>query len=227
VKIRRIDVAQRSDEWWQARCGLLTSSVAADVFREGRKKNEESYQKRDLRIRIALERITDVPQDEDTFVTREMQRGIDREGDARRAYEALRGEIIDPVGFLACDDPLVGTSPDGLVGEDGGVEVKCPKSAIHIGYLKGVAACLLDHVHPFHAIPNDYLFQMRHHLWVTDRQWWDFVSFDDRMPEPLQLCVIRLERDHAELPAYNLAIRLFLKTVDEEVATIRALQVAA
>lgn len=212
-----IDVEQRSAEWFTARCGRFTSSNAADIFKEGRKKGEESFAKRDLRIRLALERMTNRAQDEDPFVTKEMQRGIDTERAARLAYEARTGDPVMPSGFLAHTRLLAGTSLDGYVGEFEGVtEFKCPKSATHIVNIKSK------------AIPSEYIPQIRHHLWmVPQAEWCDFVSFDDRLPEPLQLAIVRAYRKDLDIPGYDAAARQFLADVDAEVAALTALTMAA
>lgn len=208
-----VNVDQRSEDWFKARCGRLTSSVADVLFKEGKKKGEESYQRRDLRIRLALERITGRPQDEDTYVNAAMQRGIDREVDARLAYEAATGQLVREAGFLAHTAHLVGTSLDGYLGEfEGVVELKCPKSATHIGYLRNK------------ALPPEYLNQIRHHVWVSGAAWADFVSFDDRLPEHLQLVIYRVTREQLDIPGYEKAALAFLAEVEAEAAALQALR---
>lgn len=200
-----IDVPQRSPEWFAARCGRLTSSNAADLFKEGRKKGEESIAKRDLRIRLALERITNRTQDDEGFQSKEMIRGIETEAAARLAYEAKTGELVQQAGFLSHTKHLAGCSVDGYVdGFAGIVEFKCPKSATHIGYLRSK------------SIPLEYQQQIRHHVWVSDAQWADFVSFDDRLPEPLQLSIVRVTRAALDIPGYEAAALAFLAEVDRE-----------
>ena len=212
-----IDAPQRSNEWFAARCGRLTSSCADLLFKEGRKKGTESVQRRDLRIRLALERVTGVPMDDDDAKSKDMQRGIDREADARLAYEAACGVLVEQVGFISHNTLLVGSSPDGVAdvtaeGIEGIVELKCPKSATHIEYLRTK------------AIPDEYLAQIRHHVWVSGAQWCDFVSFDDRMPAHLQLVVYHVTREALELSAYEAAVHAFLKEVDAEVEALKALR---
>jgi hypothetical protein len=208
-----IDVPQRSPEWFSARAGRLTSSNADCLFKEGKKKGEESYQRRDLRIRLALERMTGQAQDDETHITAAMQRGIDREADARLAYEAEMGVLVEQSGFLAHASAMAGTSLDGHVDDfDGIVELKCPKSATHIGYLKSK------------EIPPEYLPQIRHHVWITGAQWADFVSFDDRLPEHLRLVMYRVTRAQLDIPGYEAAALAFLKDVDAEIAALSALR---
>lgn len=202
---------QRSPEWLQARAGRLTGTGAKDMLAKGRG-SAEAVSRRDLRLRLALERLTGVPQ-EDGYTNAAMQRGIDKEPEALAAYEAKTGLTVWPVGIVLHDDLLAGCSPDGTVADMTGiVEVKCPKSATHLEYLRdGIA-------------PPDYMPQITHNLWITGAQWCDFVSFDDRFPEDLQLVIYRVERDHVDLKAYELIVRMFLAEVDRELEAVKALR---
>ena len=201
---------QRSPEWFAARCGRLTGSVAGDML--ATIKSGEAAARRDLRARIVVERLTGEPQ-EDGYVNAVMQRGIDKEPEAFAAYEALTGNLVRRTGFLSHTSLMVGCSLDGDVDNFTGIiEVKCPKSATHIEYLKAG-----------NRIPSRHVPQITHNLWVTGAQWCDFVSFDDRLPEGGQLVVLRVERDEAAISAYELAVSLFLSEVDKEVETVRAL----
>lgn len=216
MKFTVIDVPQNSPEWFASRAGRLTSSCADVIFMQGRSKGSESTTKRDLRIRLALERITGRSLDGEGYQSADMKYGSSREPDARMAYEAHTGVLLNTVGFLAVDGMLLGASPDGIVGDfAGGAEIKCPKSATHLEYLRTP------------GIPSDYLPQMRHQLLVTGAPWWDFVSFDDRMPDDLQLVVRRLWAKDADLPAHELACRAFLYEVEREMEAIEALRKVA
>lgn len=207
-----IDTEQRSPEWFRARAGRLTSSDAAKLFMEGKKKGEESYQRRDLRIRLALERMTGEPDDDDTYKTPAMQRGIELEAAARRAYEAATGMLAQQVGFLAHNTHMAGTSLDAYADDfEGVIEMKCPKSSTHIGYMRAK------------QIPPEYLAQIRHHVWVTGAQWADFVSYDDRLPEGGRLVVYRVTREQLDIPGYQTAALAFLAEVEAEIAALRAL----
>lgn len=209
---------QRSPEWFAARAGRLTSSVAKCLFAEGKKKGEESYQRRDLRIRLALERMTGQPQDEDSWQSDAMRRGVEREADARLAYEAETGTLVEQAGFLSLNAHMAGTSLDGYVEDFAGiVELKCPKSATHIGYLRQATP----------EIPAEYLPQIKHHLWVTGAQWADFVSFDDRLPEHLRLVIYRVMRDQLDIPGYEKTALAFLAEVAAEVEALKALRTVA
>lgn len=199
---------QRTPAWYQARVGRLTGSAAADML--ATIKSGEAAARRDLRVRLVVERLTGQPQ-EDGFTNAAMQRGIEKEPDALTAYETLTGSMAWPSGFLAHDELMAGCSPDGLVDDGHGVlELKCPKSATHLAYLKAG------------QIPSIYRPQVAHNLWITGAAWCDFVSFDDRFPAELQLVRYRLLASDVDLKAYELAVRLFLGEVDKEVAELTA-----
>lgn len=216
MNVTLVNVPQRSPEWFAARCGRLTSSEAHVIFMQGRSKGSESTTKRDLRIRLALEQLTGKSQDGDGYQSKDMAYGVEREPDARLAYEAHTGTLLREVGFVSSNDLLIGTSPDGYVGEfEGGVEFKVPRTATHLDYLRDP------------NVPADYICQLRHHLLVTGAEFWDFCSFDDRLPEPLQLCIRRLWAKDAQLPAHKLAVVNFLAEVEKEKAAIEAMAGAA
>lgn len=206
-----LDAPQRSQEWHQARVGRLTGSVAGDML-DTIKGGGPGYKRRDLLARLVCERLTGQPQ-EDGYVNATMQRGIDKEPDAFSAYEAHTGNLVRRTGFLAADDLPVGCSLDGDVGDFAGiVELKCPKSATHLGYLES------------RELPASHRPQLIHNMWVTGAQWCDFVSFDDRFPEDLQLFLVRIERTpelQIEIAAYEKVALEFLAQVDAKVAALR------
>lgn len=202
---------QRSPEWHAARCGKLTGSRVDEMLTQPRKGATESVTKRDLRIQLACELLTGIPQDEG-YVNGDMRRGIEKEAAAIAAYEAASGLIVRRTGFLAHDSLRTGCSLDGHVGDFAGtVEVKCPKSATHLEYLRA------------RTVPTEYMRQITHHLWMTGAAWSDFISFDDRFPLPLRLLRIRVTRESVDLAAYELALRAFLSEVEQEVASIHRL----
>lgn len=208
------DVRQRSDQWHALRCGRFTASQAAAMLSQG-KGNAESVGRRDLRLQIVCERLTGQSQD-DAFVSPAMQRGTEKEADAFAAYEALTGNVATSVGFVSHDTLLAGCSPDGVIGVfEGLLELKCPKTATHLYYLRSK------------TVPKDYLAQIHHALWITGAQWCDFVSFDDRLPAHLQVVHLRVPRVEVDITAYQLAARLFLSEVDAEVAALSSALVEA
>jgi hypothetical protein len=142
-----------------------------------------------------------------------MARGIEREPDAIAAYELRTGELVQPVGCCLHDTVQAGYSPDGFVGDEGLLEVKCPRSATHLGYLRTG------------GVPKEYLPQLTHALWLTGRPWIDFVSFDDRLPERLQLFLVRHYWKESDVRSYALAVELFLGEVERELEAIQQLAV--
>lgn len=204
-----ITTAQRTPEWHQARVGKFTASRAADML--ATIKSGEAAARRDLRMQLVCERLTGISQ-EDAYVSPAMQRGIDKEADAFAAYEALTGNLANTCGFLAHDSLPVGCSPDGEIdGFTGLLEIKCPKTATHVGYLRS------------QTVPRDYLAQITHALWVTGAQWCDFLSFDDRLGAPLHLFYRRVNRADVDIAAYELAATLFLSEIEKETASVKAL----
>lgn len=198
---------QRSPAWIDARLGRLTGSCVADAFAT-LKSGAESAGRRNLRLQLVLERLTGVPQ-ESGFVSADMERGVQLEPEARMAYEVETGILVRPVGFIAHDDLMAGCSPDGLTAE-GGIEIKCPKAATHLEYVRG-------------ALPNDYRLQCVHGLWLTGRAWWDFVSYHPLFPEPLRLKVTRIAATDVDLKAHEINVRCFLAEVDREETAVREL----
>lgn len=210
-----VDVEQRSAEWFAARLGRVTGTAAGPMLSKG-KGSAESVGRRDLRIRLALERLTGNSQDDGGFQTADMKRGVELEPDALAAYEVAYGAAVSKVGFVQHADLMVGHSPDGIIGDfDGLLELKCPKSATHYDYLREG------------ALPSAYLAQVTHGLYITGAKYCDFVSFDPRFPPALQLFRYRVELAPETLAAYELALKLFLSEVEREVADISKLADAA
>jgi YqaJ-like viral recombinase domain len=210
-----IDCEQRSDEWVAARAGRVTGSKAGDVL--AKIKTGEAAARRDYRFQLAIERLTGKPA-EPGYVSAEMQRGIDLEPAARLAYEAHSGLIVRETGFLSMNEIMAGCSLDGDVDDFKGlVSFKCPKSATHVEYMKA------------HRLPPAYVPQATHEMWVTGAEWYDFCSYDDRLPEGLQFFCVRVERSEfkAELAAYEIEVSKFLAEVDAEVQSLTKMRSAA
>lgn len=198
---------QRSPAWYAARLGRLTGSSAHDML--ATIKSGEAAARRNLRVRLVLERLTGVSQD-DTFQTRDMARGIELEPAAIAAYEAETGEFVRRVGFLQHHALMAGCSLDGLVAGGGILEIKCPRSANHLEYLRG-------------EVPLEYVHQCQHNLWLSGADWCDFVSYDPRFPAGLQLKITRLTMTDQQRRAYELLVRLFLTEVDKELVDVQQL----
>ncbi|RZZ85651.1 lambda exonuclease family protein [Pseudoxanthomonas winnipegensis] len=172
---------QGTDEWLALRTGKLTGSRFADLMAVTR--SGPSASRANLIVAVALERLTGEP--EQTFQNDAMRRGTALEPFARGAYEALTGELVEQVSFVTHPSlDFVGVSPDGLIGDDGLIEVKCPASQ-HKHLL-----ALRDGSHA-----KEYRWQIQGQLWVTGRQWCDAVSYDPRFPSGLQLAITRVQRD--------------------------------
>jgi predicted phage-related endonuclease len=205
-----IDVAQRSDAWQTARLGRLTSSSAAEMLAVI--KSGEAAGRRNLRIRLALERITGQSQ-ASSFQSAAMLAGIAREAEAAAHYEALTGSVLQHTGFLAHNSVMAGASLDGHVGDFAGiVELKNPIAATHLEYLTTG------------QIPGDYRKQIVHQLYVSGARWCDWLSYCPEFPIGLQVKLVRVERNDQEIASYALAAALFLKEVDAAVAAITGLQ---
>ena len=206
-----IDCEQRSPLWFQSRLGRLTASRISDAF--AKTKTGWGAGRRNLRTQLVLERLTGKSQ-ENGYVSPAMERGTLLEPDARAAYEMETGSLVSSVGFLSHPELRTGGSPDGFVGADGLIEIKCPGAAVHLEYLRG-------------GFPAEYLQQMLHLLWLSGRTWGDFVSYHPDFPEALRLKVTRIVAMTVELQAHELAVRMFLDEVDAEEQDVRGLMQAA
>ena len=207
--MRVLSLDQRSDAWRQARCGMLCASDAADMI--GRIKTGEAAARRDLRLRLVVERLTNQPQD-NSFVSPAMEWGIEHEAEARLAYESLTGNLVNEVGFVAHDELACGCSPDGEIGGFKTLlEIKAPKSSTHLSYLRG------------RKVPSTYVPQMTHQLFVTGAQAVEIFSYDPRMPLGLQTFWATLTRADVDLAAWELLVRQFITEVEREVDEVRAL----
>lgn len=175
-----IECTHGSPEWREARCGLVTASRCSDVLAV-LKKGGEGAPRKNYRMELAIEILTGQPFAH--YVSQEMQWGIDQEPFARAAYEIKRNTLVETCGFYV--HPTVnrfGASPDGLVGSVGLTQFKCPSTSTHLAWMLGG------------VLPLEHTPQMMAELACTGREWNDFVSFDPRLPEHLQLFIRRMER---------------------------------
>jgi putative phage-type endonuclease len=186
---------QRSVEWHQARLGHATGSRASDILA-----GKDTQARKGYITQLVTERLTGASQD--FYTNADMQRGIEVEPVARAAYQASN-ELVDEVGFIKHPTILwFGASPDGLVGSDGLVEIKCPRSTTHLEYIQAKKP------------PAKYIPQMLAQLSCTGRKWVDFVSFDNRFPEHLQLFVVRFQPSAEELEKFESKVKEFLSEVN-------------
>lgn len=191
------EIIQKSDQWFAARCGKFTGSRFADVLAKSKKDGKPLKARQDLIWQLAAERIQGYqPQGASSY---SMQWGNDAEPIARQAYELKTGEFVTEEGFIQHPEyDFVGISPDGVIGDDGLLEIKCPKSPeIHLQrFLNGV--------------PDEYVPQIQGALWVTGRQWIDFVSFDPDTADEFKMLIIRV------LPDYEFFAELEFEIVKAE-----------
>ena len=202
-------IQQGSEEWLALRAGKVTASKVADIL--AKTKTGVSASRGNYLIELALQRATGVI--EPSFTNEAMQWGIDNEAQARVAYEVQSGNFVDQVPFI--EHPTIdwfGCSPDGLVGNVGLCEIKCPNSSTHWSYLKAKAP------------PTKYFIQMQAQMSCTQTEWCDFVSFDPRMPERSQLLIVRVERDEPFIMAMEEAVEVFLNEVQEEVLLMKGIK---
>ena len=199
---------QRTDDWYAARCGKATASRFKDAI-AALKSGAPAQAQRDYLTELVVERLTQQPIQR--FQNAAMTWGTEQEPAARAAYERVTGTSVEETGFIAHDILLAGCSPDGLVDWDGLVEIKCPwNTAVHIETL-------------LNGMPDEHMPQVQGQMWITGRQWCDFVSYDPRMPAELQLHVQRINRDPAYVADLERRVTEFLAEVGAQVEALRRL----
>ena len=203
------EIIQGSSAWFESRIGKATASRISDIV--AKTKSGYSTSRANYMAQLVVERMTN--QVAESYTNAAMEWGIENEGFARAAYESKTGVLVDEVG--AIDHPTIAmsaASPDGLVGDDGCLEIKCPNTATHIDTVLGG------------EIAKKYYDQMQWQMVCTGRSWCDFVSFDPRMPEGLQLFVKRIPRDDKYLAELEGEVIQFLKEVDDKVNKLNQLK---
>jgi len=191
---------QRTDDWFAARLGKVTASRVADVI--AKTKTGYGAGRANYAADLVVERLTN--QKASSFTNAAMEWGTEQEPNAKAAYAAKTGILVEDVGFI--DHPTVamsGASPDGLA-EDGLVEIKCPNTATHLEYIFDGKP------------PLKYFTQMQWQMACTNRPWCDFVSYDPRLPERLQLLVVRVPRDDEYIAMLETEVAKFLAELDDK-----------
>jgi putative phage-type endonuclease len=207
-----MDELQRTQEWFEARLGKATASKCSDIL--AKVKSGEAATRRNYRIQLVCERITGTLTEH--FTTRDMEWGTEQEPFARAAYEAATGNFVDECGSVDHSTiPMFAASPDGLVGKDGLIEIKCPRPATHIEWM-------LDG-----RVPAQHKPQMIAQIACTGRKWVDFVSFDPRMPEHLQLFIVRFTPSPKEIEEIEAQVSTFLAEVEESHALLMGFKLSA
>lgn len=200
-----IDLIQGSAEWKAARVGKVTASRVADVV--AKTKTGWGASRANYMAELVAERLTGNAAE--AYTNAAMQWGTDHEGEARAAYEFATDTFVEEIGFAEHPSiPMAGASPDGLVGDDGLVEIKCPNTATHIETLLG------------QEVPAKYVTQMQWQMACTGRKWCDFASFDPRMPDEMQLFIKRVNRDDARVAELEKEVSIFLGEVAEKVSSL-------
>ena len=198
---------QGSEEWLRARIGKVTASRVHDIVATTRSGGFTAGRKNYL-AELVTERLTGEPAPK--FVSAAMANGTECEPEARAAYSFHADVDVEEVGFV--EHPTIanaGCSPDGLVGGDGLIEIKCPNTATHLETL-------------LHGkIDVEYIHQMQFQLACTGRKWCDFVSYDKRLPEPMRLYVRRVMHDEIIIAKLELKTNLFLNELDATVDLLR------
>ena len=202
-----LEIKQGTEEWHQIRLGKVTASRVSDVM--SKIKSGESAGSKNYKMDLVVERLTNTPTS--SFTNAAMAWGTETEPLARMAYEVHSGNFVETVAFI--QHPSIewfGCSPDGLIGSEGNLEIKCPNTSTHIDYLlAGVT-------------PAKYVPQMQTQMACTGRLWTDFVSYDPRLPPELQLFVVRLDRDEAYIQQIEDEVKQFLDEVEQIYSQLKA-----
>lgn len=197
-----LNIEQGSDEWHAARLGHVSASSVADVMSKGKTEGGESETRKNYRLKIVAQRLTG--SSGDGYSNAAMEWGTEQEPFARIAYEAAMNVMVDKTGFwLHPEIKWLGVSPDGLVNNDGLVEIKCPNTTTHLEWVFAG------------KVPAKHMKQIQCQLWVTGRQWCDFVSYDPRLPERNRLFIKRTMRDEKLIAEMEVEVKKFLADVQK------------
>jgi putative phage-type endonuclease len=199
---------QRTEEWHQQRAGRITASRFADAIAIS-KRTGEPTEARNKYLRELVAEIL-MGNAKHSISSKSMQWGTEVEAYAREAYELHTGNLVVESEFLLHPQyDYIGASPDGLIWTDGGLEMKCPHDEqVHIKtWLEGM--------------PADHIGQVQGCMYVTGRQWWDFVSYDPRQSEPYRLYVQRIPRDEAYIANLETGLLAFWQEVQQAVTEIQ------
>lgn len=205
------DMEQGGAEWLEIRCGKTTGSRVSDAIKKLKDGKTYSASRIDYAYDLAIERLTGEPQGPDLTNVKWVQDGKAWEDEARTMYEFMTGSTVKQVGFASHDFiPMFGASPDGLVGDDGCLEIKAPKAKTHISYLLGKIP------------PLEYFDQMDSELSCTGRQWVDFVSYNPKFPPDLRYFCVRYFRNNERINLLELEVMRFEDEVSRILQTIKS-----
>lgn len=206
--MKTINCQQHSDEWFKARLGKATASRFSDILAEI--KSGEAASRRNYRAQLICEILTG--EWAKIYETHEMREGTENEPLARVEYEMATGHTVQEVGFCLHDTLDAGCSPDGLIGEDGMIQIKCPNTANHLD------ALMED------KVPSKHIAQIQGEMWITGRRWSDFVSYDPRLPSNLQLFIKRVHRDEVFINELEHKVAAFLEELQDEIRKLNTWQ---
>jgi len=204
------DIEQNTQEWFAIRCGKVTASRIADII--ATTKSGYSASRANYEAQLICEILTGKPAE--SFTNAAMAWGTETEPLARAQYELKTGNMVNQIGFVV--HPKIeqaGASPDGLVDNDGLIEIKCPNTSTHLDTLLS------------QKVPSKYITQMTWQMLCTDRKWCDFVSYDPRLPDNLQLFIQRIELDEEYGKKLESEVKEFLEEVNEKVEKLRKINV--
>lgn len=197
---------QQTEEWFSQRLGKVTASRVADII--AKTKSGYSTSRANYMAELICERLTGSRGD--SYMNAAMAWGTATEPQARSAYEAATGQLVETVGFVPHPTILeAGASPDGLVGDDGLVEIKCPNTSTHIDTLLGK------------SVPSKYITQIQWQLACSGRKWCDFVSYDPRMPENMQMFLFRVPRNDETIAELVKEVVQFLSELDGKITNLQ------
>lgn len=203
-----MEMQQRTEEWYAIRLGKVTASRVSDVI--AKTKTGYSTSRMNYAAELISERLTGKKQEK--YTNSAMMHGVETEDEARASYMILTGEWVEEIAFV--EHPKIknsGASPDGLVGADGLIEIKCPNTATHLDFLKNGKP------------KKEYIDQMQWQMACTGRKWCDFVSYDNRLPKELAIKVLRVERNDEYIKILEEEISAFLDYIDKEVEIFKQL----
>jgi len=204
------DIEQGTEEWFAIRCGKVTASRIADII--ATTKSGYSASRVNYEAQLICEILTGKPAE--SFTNAAMAWGTETEPLARAQYELKTGNMVNQIGFVV--HPKIeqaGASPDGLVDNDGLIEIKCPNTSTHLDTLLS------------QKVPSKYITQMTWQMLCTGRKWCDFVSYDPRLPDNLQLFIQRIELDEEYGKKLESEVKEFLEEVNEKVEKLRKINV--
>lgn len=187
---------QGSEEWVKARLGCVTASCFSDVLAKGEGIVRKKYMRR-----IVAERLTG--KQVDSFCNSHTERGHQQEPFARLEYESRTGNLVQEVGFIRHPELMAGVSPDGLIDANGAAEIKSVISTVQLETIERS------------KVPTCHIPQIQGGMWITGREWWDFVSYSPDLPEPLKIFIFRVYRDDKYIQNLESEVIRFLDETDE------------